>query len=165
MAQEFSFDIVSKVDMQAADNAINTTNREITTRFDFKGSVSRLELDKKENTVTLFADDEVKLKNVVDILQSRLVKQGISLQALDFGKVEPAEGGTVRQTAKVRLGIPSEKAKEIVRVIKDAKLKVTPSIQGDQVRVTGRSKDDLQTAISLVRSKDFGLPLQFSNYR
>src|ERR1051326_4154897 len=141
MAQEFSFDVVSKVDLQAVDNSVNAANREISTRFDFKGSVSRLDLDKKEGVLTLRSDNEAKLKSVVDILQSRLVKQGVSLKALDFGKVEPAENGTVRQTAKITQGIASEKAKEMVKALKESKLKITPAIQGDQLRVTGRSKD------------------------
>lgn len=165
MAQEFSFDIVSKVDLQAVDNSINSANREISTRFDFKGSCSRLELDKKNNTVTLFADDEGKLKSVVDILQGRLVKQGVSLKALDYGAIEQAERGTVRQVAKIVQGIPSEKAKEIIRCIKDSKIKVTPSLQGEQVRVASRSKDDLQSCMALIRPKDFGVPIQFSNFR
>jgi cyclic-di-GMP-binding protein len=165
MAQEFSFDVVSKVDLQAVDNAVNSAMREITTRFDFKGSVSRVLFDRKEGKITLFSDDEGKLKSVVDILQGRLVKQGVPLKALDFKDVLPAEGGTVRQEAPLVQGVVSEKAKEIVRKVKDAKIKVQASIQGDQVRVTGRSKDDLQTAITLLKSADFGIPLQFSNYR
>lgn len=165
MAQEFSFDVVSEVDLQNVDNAVNTAAREIQTRFDFKGSVSRLSLDKKNATLTLWSDNEGKLKSVVDILQNRLVKQNISLKALDFQKIEPAEGGTVRQIAKIAQGIPSEKAKEMVRAIKDAKLKVTPSIQGEQLRVTGKSKDDLQSAMALLRGGDFGPPLQFKNFR
>jgi uncharacterized protein YajQ (UPF0234 family) len=165
MAQEFSFDVVSKVDLQAMDNSVNSALREITTRFDFKGSVSRMELDKKAETLTLYSDNDGKLKSVVDILQNRLVKQAISLKALDYGPVLPAEGGTVRQVAKIVQGVASEKAKEMVRAIKDAKLKVSPSIQGDQLRVTGRSKDDLQTAMALLRGKDFGLALQFVNFR
>jgi uncharacterized protein YajQ (UPF0234 family) len=165
MAQEFSFDVTSKVDLQAVDNAINTANREITTRFDFKGSVSRLELNKKENTITFYSDNEGKMKSVIDIFQSRSVKQGISLKAFDFQKFEPAEGGTVRQVAKITQGIPSERAKEMVKAVKDSKIKVTPSIQGDQVRVTSRSKDDLQAAMGVLRSGDFGVPLQFTNFR
>lgn len=165
MAQEFSFDVVSEVDLQNADNAINSANREIQTRFDFKGSVSRLVLDKKENKITLYSDNEGKLKNVVDILQSRLVKQGIALNALDFQKIEPAEAGTVRQVAKITQGIPSEKGKEMIRTVKDSKLKVTPSLQGEKVRITGRSKDDLQSAMALLRGRDFGVPLQFTNFR
>jgi len=165
MAQEFSFDVVSKADLQALDNAVNSANREISTRFDFKGSVSRLDLDKKNNTLTFYSDDEGKLKSVIDIVQGRMVRQGVALNALDFQKIEPAERGTVRQVAKITQGIESEKAKEIVRAVKDAKIKVTPSIQGDQLRVTGRSKDDLQAAMALIRARDFGVPLQFTNFR
>lgn len=165
MPQEFSFDVVSKVDLQAVDNAVNTANREISTRFDFRGSVSRLALDKKEGVLTLFSDNEGKLKSVVDVLQSRLIKQGVELKALDFQKLEPAESATVRQTAKIVQGIPSDKAKEMVRAVKDAKLKVTAAIQGEQLRVTGRSKDDLQSAMALLRGGDFGLALQFTNFR
>lgn len=165
MAQEFSFDVVSEVDLQNADNAVNTANRELQTRFDFKGSVSRIDLDKKENKITILSDNEGKLKGVIDILQNRMIKQGISLKALDFQKIEPAEGGTVRQVAKVSQGIPSDKAKEMVRVLKDAKLKVNASIQGEQLRVTGKSKDDLQAAMALLRGGDFGPPVQFKNFR
>lgn len=165
MAQEFSFDVVSKVDLQAMDNAVNSALRELTTRFDFKGSVSRLELDKKANTLTLYSDNDGKLKSVVDILQNRLVKQNIPLKSLDYGPVLPAEGGTVRQVAKIVQGVASEKAKEMVRAIKDAKMKVSPSIQGDQLRVTGRSKDELQQAMALLRGHDFGIALQFVNFR
>ncbi|MBK8870142.1 MAG: YajQ family cyclic di-GMP-binding protein [Elusimicrobia bacterium] len=165
MAQEFSFDVVSKVDLQAMDNAVNSALRELTTRFDFKGSVSRLELDKKANTLTLYSDNDGKLKSVVDILQNRLVKQNIPLKSLDYGPVLPAEGGTVRQVAKIVQGVASEKAKEMVRAIKDAKMKVSPSIQGDQLRVTGRSKDELQQAMALLRGQDFGIALQFVNFR
>lgn len=165
MAQDFSFDVTSKVDLQAADNAVNTANREITTRFDFKGSVSRLELDKKENTITFYSDNEGKLKSVIDIFQTRAVKQGISLKSFDFQKIEVALGATVRQVAKITQGITSEKAKEMVKAIKDSKIKVTPSIQADQVRVTSRSKDDLQAAMNLLRGGDFGVALQFTNFR
>jgi uncharacterized protein YajQ (UPF0234 family) len=165
MAQDFSFDVVSKADIQAVDNAVNTAAREITTRFDFRGSVSRIDLDRKENKLTLLSDDEVKLKNVIDILQTRLVKQGISLQALDFQAVEKAEGGAVRQVAKITQGIVSEKAKEMVKALKESKIKVQASIQADQLRVSGKSKDDLQAAMQLLRSRDFGVPLQFTNYR
>ena len=165
MAQEFSFDVVSEVDLQNADNAVNTANRELQTRFDFKGSVSRIDLDKKDNKITILSDNEGKLKSVIDILQNRLIKQGISLKALDFQKIEPAEGGTVRQVAKVAQGIPSDEAKDMVRALKDAKLKVNPSIQGEQLRVTGKSKDDLQAAMALLRGGDFGPPVQFKNFR
>jgi uncharacterized protein YajQ (UPF0234 family) len=165
MAQEFSFDVVSKVDLQAMDNAVNSALRELTTRFDFKGSVSRLELDKKANTLTLYSDNDGKLKSVVDILQNRLVKQNIPLKSLDHGPVLPAEGGTVRQVAKIVQGVASEKRQRNGAAIKDAKMKVSPSIQGDQLRVTGRSKDELQQAMALLRGQDFGIALQFVNFR
>jgi len=164
MAQDFSFDVVSKLDLQEVENAVNQANKEIQTRFDFKGSVSRLDWDKKE-VITLFSDDEQKLKSVIDILQSKLVKRGISLLALDYQKIEPGEKATVRQPVKMKQGIESEKAKEIVKAVKDAKLKVQASIQGDQLRVASKSKDDLQATITFIRGRDFGVPLQFTNYR
>ena len=165
MAEEYSFDAVSKVDLQEAENAVQQAMKEITTRFDFRGSVSRLEFAKKEGEITLFSDDEGKLKSVVDILHNKCIKRGISLKALDYQKLEAAEKGTVRQKVKIKQGIATDKAKEIVREIKDAKLKVTPSIQGEQVRIASKSKDDLQTTIQFLRGKDFGLDLQFINYR
>jgi cyclic-di-GMP-binding protein len=165
VAQEFSFDVVSRVDLQEVHNAVQQAGKEIATRFDFRGSASKIEWNDKDLALTLTSDDEHKLKSVVDILETRLVKRGIAVKALDFGKVEPAAGGTVRQVVKVQQGIPTEKAKDIVRAIKDQKLKVQASIQADQVRVTGRSKDELQTAQALIRGGDFGLPLQFANYR
>ncbi len=163
MAQEFSFDVVSKTDMQEVANAIQQAQKELAQRFDFKGSKSAIELTNDE--IVLSSDDEGKLRSVKDIVESKLVKRKVSLKALDYGKVEPAVGGTVRQRAKIVQGIESEKAKAIVRTIKDAKLKVQASIQSDQVRIVGRSKDDLQKAIALVREQDFGIALQFTNYR
>ena len=165
MAQEFSFDVVSKVNLQEVANAVQQAGKEIATRFDFRGSVSKIELNEKDLNLTLTSDDAHKLKSVVDILETKLVRRGVALKALDYGKVEPAAGGTVRQVAKIQQGIPSEKAKEIVKAIKDRKLKVQASIQSEQVRVAGRAKDDLQEAIALLRARDFGLPLQFTNYR
>ena len=164
MASDFSFDVVSKLDLQEVENAVNQANKEIQTRFDFKGSVSRIDWDKKE-LLTLYSDDEQKLKSVVDVLQSKLVKRGISLQALDYQKIEPAEKATVRQPVKMKQGIESEKAKAVVKALKDAKLKVQASIQGDQLRVVSKSKDELQTTMNFIRGQDFGLPLQFTNYR
>src|SRR5262249_5003355 len=164
MADEFSFDVVSKLNLQEVENAVMQANKEMQTRFDFKGSVSRVEWDKKE-LLTLFSDDEQKLKSVVDVLQGKLIKRGVSLQALDYQKIEPAERGTVRQIVKMKQGIASDKAKEIVKAIKDAKMKVQASIQGDQLRVSSKSKDELQATITFLRSRDWGLPLQFTNYR
>jgi len=164
MADDYSFDVVSKLNLQEVENAVHQANKEMQTRFDFKGSVSRIDWDKKE-ILTLYSDDEQKLKSVIDILQSKLVKRGVSLQALDYQKIEVAEKATVRQPVKMKQGIESEKAKAIVRAIKDAKLKVQPSIQGDQLRVSSKSKDELQTTMNFIRGQDYGLPLQFTNYR
>jgi uncharacterized protein YajQ (UPF0234 family) len=163
MAQEFSFDIVSKTEMQEVSNAIQQAQKELAQRFDFKGSKSSIELTGEE--IVLVSDDEGKLRSVIDIVESKLVKRKVSLKSLDYGPLEPASMGTVRQKAKIVQGIESEKAKAIVRSIKEAKLKVQASIQSDQVRVTGRNKDDLQKAIALVRENDYGIPLQFTNYR
>ena len=163
MAQDFSFDVVSKTEMQEVANAIQQAQKELAQRFDFKGSKSSIELTNDE--ITLNSDDEGKLRSVKDIVETKLIKRGVSLKALDYGKLETAAGATVRQKAKIVQGIEIEKAKAIVKTIKDAKLKVQASIQSDQVRVTGRSKDDLQRAMSLIKEKDFGIPLQFTNYR
>src|SRR5882724_8783480 len=159
MTDDYSFDVVSKLNLQEVENAVAQANKEIQTRFDFKGSVSRLEWDKKE-ILTLFSDDEQKLKSVIDILQSKLVKRGVSLQAMDYQKLELAERATVRQAVKMKQGIESEKAKAIVKAVKDAKLKVQASIQGDQLRVASKSKDDLQATMTFLRGQDFGVPLQ-----
>ncbi len=163
MAQEFSFDIVSKTDMQEVANAVQQAQKELAQRFDFKGSKSSIELTAEE--LVLVSDDEGKLRSLKDILDSKLVKRKVSLKALDWTKIEPAAMGTVRQRARIVQGIEGEKAKAIVKAIKDAKLKVQASIQSDQVRVTGRSKDDLQRAIAIAKENDFGIPLQFTNYR
>jgi len=165
MAAESSFDIVSKIDLQEVKNAVDQALKELGQRFDFKGSKSEILLDEKNKEISVGSDDEYKLKSVLDILQSKLVKRGISLKALTYGKIEPALSGTVRQKISLQQGIPSEKAKEIVRVIKDLKLKVQSQIQGDQVRVTGKNKDDLQAVIKHLREKDFGIDMQFTNYR
>ncbi len=165
MAQENSFDVVSKVDLQEVQNAVQQASKEIVTRFDFRGSKSKIEWNDKELELTLTSDDEHKLKSVVDILETKLVKRGIAVKSLDFQKVEPAAGATVRQAVKIQQGIPIEKARAIVKAIKDAKIKVQASIQADQVRVAGKSRDDLQDVIALLRGEDFGLPLQFLNYR
>lgn len=165
MADESSFDVVSKVDMQNADDAVNAGNKEMATRFDFRGSISKMELDKKTGEITLNSDDEGKLKSVVEILRSRFAKRGIDQKALDFQKLETALGATVRQVIKITQGIASEKAKAMVADIKAAKIKVNASIQADQVRVTSKSRDSLQEAIALLKSKDYGIPIQFTNYR
>ncbi len=163
MAGENSFDIVSDVDLMEASNAVQQAMKEIRQRFDFKGSVSDIALEK--STLTLHSDDESRLKAVIDILAGKLVRRGVSLKALEYGKVEPAAKGTVRQVVTIRRGIPSEKAKEIVKFIKGTGLRVQAQIQEDQVRVTGKKRDDLQAVIQAVKARDFGLDLQFSNYR
>ena len=163
MAQEFTFDIVSKTDMQEVANAVQQAQKELAQRFDFKGSKSSIDLTAEE--IVLISDDEGKMRSVKDILESRLVKRKVALKALAYEKIEAASGGTVRLRAKIVQGIESEKAKAIVKTIKDAKLKVQASIQGDQVRVAGRNKDELQRAIALVKEGDYGIPVQFVNYR
>ena len=153
------------MDLQEVENAVHQANKEITTRFDFRGSVSKIDFDKKAPSLTLFSDDDGKLKSVVDILQNKFIKRNVSLKSLDYQKLEPAEKATVRQLVKIKQGIESEKAKEIARFIKDAKIKVTASIQGDQLRVVSKSKDELQTTMNALRGRDFGLDLQYTNYR
>jgi uncharacterized protein YajQ (UPF0234 family) len=165
MADEHSFDITCEVDMQEVLNATNQATKEISQRFDFKGSKSTIELDKSKGIITVVSDDEYKLKSVLDILQSKLIKRGIALKALSYGKVEQAGGNTVRQVITLQQGIPQEKSKEIVKLIKDMKLKVTAEIQKDQVRVRAKKIDDLQTIIAKLKEKDFGIHIQFANYR
>ncbi|WP_276352431.1 YajQ family cyclic di-GMP-binding protein [Cohnella caldifontis] len=163
MASEYSFDIVSKVDLEEVKNAITQAMKEIENRFDFKGSKSSIALEKEE--IVVKSDDEYKLKSVIDILQSKLVKRGVPIRNLDYGKIEPAAGATVRQNIKLRQGVDQENAKKINILIRDSKLKVKSQIQGDQIRVTGKSKDDLQAVMSLLRGADLPLELQFTNYR
>jgi uncharacterized protein YajQ (UPF0234 family) len=163
MAKENSFDIVSKTDYAEIDNALNQTTKEVSQRFDFKGSKATIELSDKD--LIMSAEDETRLRNMNDILQSKFIKRGISLKALDYQKIEPAAGGTVRQTVKIQQGIPIEKAKEIVKFIKDEKLKVQASIQGETVRISGKDRDTLQDTIAKLKAKDFGIDMQFDNYR
>jgi cyclic-di-GMP-binding protein len=161
---ENSFDIVSKVDLQEVSNAIQNALKEIHTRFDLKDSKSQVQLEGKD-AIVLSSLDEYKLKAVNDILQGKLVKRGVPLKALTYGAVETAAGSTVRQKINMQQGIPTEKAREIVRVIKDSKKKVQASIQGDSVRVSGKDRDTLQEIITLLRGHDFGIDMQFTNYR
>lgn len=165
MAEEHSFDVVCEINMQEVLNAVDQATKEIGQRFDFKGSKSSIELDKGKGTITIISDDEMKLKSVIDILQSKLVKRGVSLKALNYGKIEQAAGNTVRQLLTLQQGIPQEKAKEIVKLIKDTKLKVSAEIQKDQVRVKGKKIDDLQMIIAKLKEKDFGIHIQVTNYR
>ncbi len=163
MAAENSFDIVSKIEMTEVTNAVTQATKEIGQRFDFKGS--RSSITQEKDGLVVVSDDEYKLKSVIDILQSKLVKRGVPVKNLTYGKVEPAQGGAVRQRITLQQGIPTDKAKEIVKAIKDAKLKVQASIQADQVRVSGKSRDDLQSVIALLKGREFGIELQFTNYR
>ena len=165
MAEQFSFDVVSEVDMQEMKNVVDQATKEIKQRFDFKDSKTEITLKEKEKELVLVSDDEYKLNAVNDILKTKCVKRGVSLKAFNYGKLEPALSGTMRQVAKIQSGIATEKAKEITKAIKESKLKVQAQIQGEQVRVLSRSKDDLQAAIAFLRSKDFGIDLQFTNYR
>ncbi|MDT8068402.1 MAG: YajQ family cyclic di-GMP-binding protein [Terriglobia bacterium] len=161
---ENSFDIVSKVDLQEVSNAIQQALKEIHQRYDLKDSKSNIELEGKDAIILTSADD-YKLKAVTDVLQTKLVKRGVPLKALDYGKIEPAAGSTVRQRVAMQQGIPTEKAREIVKVVKDTKKKVQASIQGDTVRVSGKDRDTLQEIIAVLRQKDFGIDMQFTNYR
>jgi uncharacterized protein YajQ (UPF0234 family) len=158
-----SFDVACKVDPQAVADAVHQASREIQTRYDLKQTKSRVELEKE--ALLVHADNDYVLKQVLDLLQSKLHRRGVPLKALDYGKVEPAAGGTIRQRIAIQQGIPMEKAKEIVRLIKDTKLRVQAQIQEDQVRVFGKSKDDLQKIIHLLREKDLGIETQFTNFR
>ena len=163
MAQQNSFDIVSQVDRAEVTNAIHQTVKEVRQRFDFKGSDANVALE--ENDLVLSAEDETKLRNMNDIFQQKLVRRGVPLKALSYGTVEPAAGGTVRQRVQIQQGIPQEKAKDIVKFIKDSKAKVQASIQGDTVRVSGKDRDTLQQVIAGLKAKDFGINMQFTNYR
>ena len=162
-----SFDIVSEIDMQEVDNAVNQAIKEIQQRYDFKGSKSeiKLEKEKEKEGITVLADDDYKLKAIVDILQSKFIKRGISVKSLDYGKAEAASGSMIRQVIKLKNGIPTEKAKEIIKIIKETKLKVQSQIQEEQVRVTGKNIDDLQEIMALLKGKDLDIPLQFENFR
>jgi uncharacterized protein YajQ (UPF0234 family) len=164
MAAENSFDIVSNVELPEVTNAIQQALKEITQRYDLKGSHSDITFDGKDELV-LTSADEYKLKAVTDILQSKLVKRNVSLKSLDYGKIESAAGSTVRQKVKLQQGIAIEKAREIVKLIKDSKKKVQASINGEIVRVTGKDRDSLQEVIALIRGTDFGIDIQFTNYR
>ena len=163
MAAENSFDVVSKIDMAEVTNAVTQAMKEISQRFDFKGSKSSITEEK--DVLVVMSDDDYKLKSVIDILQGKLVKRGVPVKNLTYGKVEAALAGTVRQKITLQQGIPTDKAKEIVKAIKESKIKVQASIQSDQVRVSGKDRDNLQTVIQLLKGKDFGIELQFDNYR
>ena len=160
-----SFDIVSKVEMPEVVNAIQQATKEISQRYDLKGTKSRIELIEKEHKIIVSSSDDFHLKAVLEVLQGKLVRRGVPLKALSFGAVQPAAGGSVRQEIALQQGIPVEKAREIVKAIKDAKKKVQASIQGDFVRVSGKDRDTLQEIIAMLRARDFGIDMQFTNYR
>jgi cyclic-di-GMP-binding protein len=164
MAQENSFDVVSKVDIQEVRNAIDQAIKEVRQRFDLKTSHSEITME-GDNAIQLSSDGEYHLEAVKEILGQKLVKRGVSLKNLDYGKVEPASGKSVRQKITLQQGIPTDKAKEIVKLVKESKKKVQASIQGDTVRVAGKDRDDLQSIIALLRGKDLGVELQFTNFR
>jgi len=165
MAQQNSFDIVSEVDLQEVDNALNQARKEIAQRYDFKDSKSSIDFNTKEKQIVIISDDDFKLKSVVDIVQSKLIKRSVPIKALDYGKVEPAANSTVRQIVSLRVGIDKENSKKVVKIIKDSKLRVQAQIMDDQIRVTGKSKDDLQDVMKIVREADLPFATQFVNYR
>jgi len=163
MAQDASFDVVSKIDLAELDNALNQTRKEIAGRFDFKNS--KTEITNTEKEITIVTDDELKMKNVIDIFQSKATKRGISLKAFEYGALEPAAQQTVRQVLKLRNGIPKDKIKPLIDAVKNSKLKVQTQYQDEQIRVSSKSKDDLQKVIALLKGLEFELPLQFTNFR
>jgi len=163
MAQQNSFDIVSQVDRAEINNALDQTMKEVRQRFDFKGSAAAVVAEGDELILT--AEDETKLRNMNDVLQQKLVRRSVPLKALSYGRIEPAAGGTVRQHVAIQQGIPTDKAKEVVKFIKETKAKVQASIQGDVVRVTGKDRDTLQDIIAQLKAKDFNINMQFTNYR
>lgn len=163
MAKDGSFDAVSAVNMQEVDNAVNQAKKEIGTRYDFRGSKSEITLE--GDTIKIVSDDEYKLNAVIDVLKGKMVKRGVAIKNLDYGKVEPASGATVRQVITIKKGISKEIAKDVVKLIKGMKLKVNASIQEDQVRVAGKDKDDLQAVIQMLKQQDLPVELQFVNFR
>jgi cyclic-di-GMP-binding protein len=166
MAGLNSFDITSTIDLQEVDNAVNQARKELAQRYDFKGSAAAIDLDQKANTLTLTAEDNFKIESVWDVLQTRLVRRNVAVKNMKRGDVETASGGTVKQVITLQQGIPTDAAREIVKHLKDLKLKkVTAAIQADQVRVSSPSRDELQAAMAALRAKDFGVALQFGNYR
>ncbi len=165
MAKDSSFNIVSELDIQEVDNAVNMAAKEIANRFDFKGSKCRIEFDRQQGTLDILADDEFRLRSVVDVLMGKIIQRAISPKALDFKQPEEASGGTVRQHVQLIQGLDQDKAKEIVKSVKQSGLKAQVQIEGDRLRVSAKSRDVLQQVIAHVKSKDFGVPLQFINYR
>lgn len=166
MATTYSFDVTSTIDLQELDNALNQARKEVAQRYDFKGSPAAVDLDQKNSTLTLTAEDNFKLSALWEIVQTRMVRRNVPVKNMKLGEVENASGGTVRQVVTLQMGVPTEAARDIVKALKDAKMKkVQATIQGDQLRISSASKDDLQAAMALLRSQDFGIALQFGNYQ
>jgi uncharacterized protein YajQ (UPF0234 family) len=165
MAQQNTFDVVSKVDLAEVKNAVNQAMKEIGQRFDFKGTNSDILLDEKDHKLVLSTASEFTLKSLNDVLQQKMVRRGVSLKALSYGNIEPAAKDSVRQTVTLQQGIPIEKAREIVKAVKESKLRVQASINGDFVRIAGKDRDTLQEVIALLKQKDFGIDMQYTNYR
>jgi uncharacterized protein YajQ (UPF0234 family) len=160
-----SFDVVSRVDMQEVDNAVNQVTKEISTRFDFRGSKTEIDLDRKDSKITVLTEDDMKLRAIRDMLIAKIVRRSIEAGALDFGTPEKAGGDMMRQTVAIQNGIDIETARKVVKLVKEAKLKVQAAIQGEEVRITGKQRDDLQQVINLLKESDVGMPLQYVNYR
>jgi uncharacterized protein YajQ (UPF0234 family) len=160
-----SFDVVSRVDMQEVDNAVNQVKKEITTRFDFRGSKTEVELDRKESKINLLTEDEMKLHAIRDMLIAKIVRRSIDAAALDFGQSEKAGGDMLKQTITIVNGIDIETARKVVKLVKDTKIRVQAAIQGEEVRITGKKRDDLQEVINTLKEADVGMPLQFINFR
>ncbi len=160
---QFSFDIVSRVDMMEVKNAIDQAQRELENRYDFKGTKAEIQFEKEQ--IRLIADDEFRMKQLKDIVESKLIKRGIDIRQIDYGKAEPATGMTIRQDVQFKVGIPQDKAKALTKALRDSGVKVQAQIQGDEVRVSGKSKDDLQKAIAFVKAQDLDYPVAFVNYR
>ncbi|GHT64974.1 YajQ family cyclic di-GMP-binding protein [Endomicrobiia bacterium] len=165
MADKFSFDIVSEVNMMEVDNAVNQAQKELVNRFDFKGSKSAIELNKNDKKITLIADDDYKMKALKDILEGRFAKRGVSIKSLNYRAQENAFEGYIRQTAEIVSGLPLDKAKELAKLIRDSKIKVQTQIDGEKVKIISPKKDDLQQVIAYLKEVSFSLPLQFTNYR
>ncbi len=163
MANDSSYDIVSNVDLQELNNAINQANKEISQRYDFKNSKSEITINSEEIKIT--TEDDYKLTAILDILKTKMIKRGVPIKNLDYGKIEQASGGLIRQAVKIKQGIETDIAKKITKTIKETKIKVQVQIIGDQIRVSGKNKDDLQRIIQLIKEQDFGIDLQFINYR
>ncbi len=162
---QFSFDVVSEVDQQEVDNAINQTRKEIDQRYDFKGSNTTIEWNQKENLITLHTSDDMKLRALTETLNQKMIKRGVSMKSLDYQKIEPATNSSFRQNVKIKTGLEGEQAKVITKLVKELKMKVQAQIQGDAVRITGKSKDDLQTAMQTLKSQSLEFPIQFTNFR